>query len=101
RDHAERALAADDEVDQARPRGGGGGTAPEDELAAGRGHAHAEHVVVDPPVARGGLPRGSRRDVAADRRLLVALRVVPESDAVAVERALGLRATQAGTEGRS
>ncbi len=99
-DDAERALAADDNVEQARARRRGRAAPSEHELASRRREPQAEHDVVDAAVARRRLTGGARGDVAAERRLLVALGVVPERQAVRLEGPLDVGAAQPRLEGR-
>ena len=95
-DDAERALTPTTTSSRRgrRPRPS---ASAEDELTARRGQPQPDHVVVDPAVPGGGLA-ADRRDVAADRRLLMTLGVCPRVRP-GVQRSLCLRPAEARAQG--
>ena len=86
-DDAEDALRADEQAIGARA-GAGAGQAPRLDDAARRDHAQAFDEVVDVGVERREMAAGAGRDPAAERRVLEALREVPERRGVRAERVL-------------
>ena len=96
-DHAEGALRAHDQLTQRRA--GGRRRHRLDHHLTGRGHhAQAQHELVDPPVARRGLPRRARGHVAAHAGELERLREVAERQAAALEPRLRPPARQTGAD---
>ncbi len=71
----------------------------EGQRALRRDEGRAFDELVDPAITRRRLARRPRRNVAADGRLLVALRVVTEREAMRTQGGLDLRPTHAGLEG--
>ena len=88
-DGAQHALRAHDEPAQLRARGARRLRA-QVEVAAGRRQPQPHHELVDAPVARRRLPGRARGRAAADRHVLIALRVVAEGEAALAQASLEL-----------
>ena len=86
------------ELAQRRARPPSPGRASVASSPSGVAQPHRRPGSVDPPVARRGLARRARRDAAADRRPLVALRDVAERQPVRGQRPVGLGQPHAGRE---
>ena len=84
RDDAENAFRADHHAIGARARAGAGQAAPL-KRAARRHRAQRFHEVVDVGVERREMPAAARRDPAAERRILEALREMAERQAMRLE----------------
>ena len=98
-DHAERALGADHQTVGARP-GAGPGQTPALEHARRGHHAQAFDEVVDVGVERREMAARAGRDPAAQRRVLKALRKMPERETVRLQGGLEGRAEDAALDAR-
>jgi hypothetical protein len=100
RDHAERALRADEELRQLRPDGVARHVDRVDHVALRGDDAQGDDLVLDLPVARREDARPARRDVAADRGPLGRGGEVREREAALVQAGLELAPVQAGLDRR-
>eukprot|EP00672_Neobodo_designis_P018306 CAMPEP_0174829732 /NCGR_PEP_ID=MMETSP1114-20130205/2107_1 /TAXON_ID=312471 /ORGANISM="Neobodo designis, Strain CCAP 1951/1" /LENGTH=679 /DNA_ID=CAMNT_0016063495 /DNA_START=55 /DNA_END=2095 /DNA_ORIENTATION=- len=96
RDDAEDALAADEEARHVGPALARRERRLDDAL--GRRHLHRQHHVLDVAVLVAVRARAARGDPAAERRVDVAVGVVPEHEAVAAELLVEVRAEHAALE---
>ena len=98
-DHAERAFGADHHAVGAGACAGAGQAAGL-HRARGGDRAQAFDEIVDVGVERGEMAAGARRDPAAQRRELEALRIVPDGEAVRFQRRLDRRSPDAALDSR-
>ena len=98
-DHAEGAFRADDHAVGARP-GSRTGQAARFHGARRRDGADAFDEVVDMGPKRGEVPARPGRDPAAERGKLEALRIVPDREAMRLQRRLDRWASDAGLDAR-
>ena len=99
RDHAERALRADEQLRQLGPIACRGTRDRVRQAAGRRRHAQRQHEVLDLAVAGGEHARAAGGDVAADRRPLDRRRVVRQHQPAGVQLGLELAAVLAGLHG--
>ena len=99
RDHAERALRADEQLRELRPDRVARDARRLHQPARRRRHAQRQHEVLDLAVAGREHARAARRDVAADRRPLDRRGVVRQHQPAGVELGLELAAVLAGLDG--
>ena len=99
RDDAENAFRADEQAIGARPRARSG-KAPRLDHALRRDDAQAFDEIVDMGVERREMAARARRDPAAERRIVKALRKMPQGEAVRLQLSFERRAESAGLDPR-
>ena len=99
RDHAERALGADEHLRQLGADGVARHRDGVDQPAGRRRHPQRQHEILDLAVAGREHPRAARRDVAADRRPLDRRGVMRQHQPARVELVLELAAVLARLHG--